>query len=74
MAYSGGKIVADSDWQMWHIYILTQKEGKINMDCLFCKIINGDIPYAVHGWNKDFKDFEEMKRFLEEQKVWEPNQ
>lgn len=37
-------------------------------------VINGDIPYAVHGWNKDFKDFEEMKRFLEEQKVWEPNQ
>ena len=26
----------------------------------------GEIPFAVHGWKKDFSDYEEMKDFLEQ--------
>lgn len=26
---------------------------------------DGEIPFAVHGWQKDFQDYKEMKEFLE---------
>ncbi|MBR3307855.1 MAG: hypothetical protein IKI75_11480 [Lachnospiraceae bacterium] len=28
------------------------------------RVRTGDIPYAVHGWKKDFSDYGEMKEFL----------
>ena len=29
-------------------------------------VTEGDIPYAVHGWSKDFRDYDEMRSFLAE--------
>ena len=30
----------------------------------------GEIPFAVHGWSKDFKDYDEMREFLAGYGVW----
>ena len=30
------------------------------------RIESGDIPYAVHGWKKDFADYKDMQAFLRE--------
>lgn len=33
-------------------------------------VAEGDIPFGVHGWAKDFNAFDEMEGFLKENGVW----
>lgn len=35
---------------------------------------SGNIPFGVHGWKKEFSGYDEMKKFLEENGVWQQNQ
>lgn len=34
-------------------------------------IKNGDIPFGVHGWKKDFESFEQMSDLLKEYGIWQ---
>lgn len=31
---------------------------------------NNDIPFAVHGWKKDFDSYDQMSEFLKANKIW----